>query len=73
MQPIDGASRRRCPCGCQQRATHNGMANGVALMHGCELRVRRWVKYGPFGNNTLGTFVETESTLRLWRNPEKEP
>lgn len=38
--------RRRCGCGCGQRATHVGMANGVALAHGCELRIARWVKVG---------------------------
>lgn len=42
MEPVD--SRRRCVCGCGRRETHAGMANGVALMTGCELRVARWVK-----------------------------
>ncbi len=35
---------RKCPCGCTRRSTHRGMANGMCLMHGCELRVARWVK-----------------------------
>ena len=39
-------SRRRCGCGCGTRATKVGMANGIALMSGCELRVARWVKTG---------------------------
>lgn len=39
-------SRRRCQCGCKRRATHRGMANGVALVMGCELYVRRWVRDG---------------------------
>lgn len=38
--------RRKCYCGCGQRASHRGMANGVCLMAGCELRVRRWVRDG---------------------------
>ncbi|NTG48634.1 hypothetical protein G6M04_14670 [Agrobacterium rhizogenes] len=37
------SSRRRCHCGCKGRITHNGMTNGVTLMNGCELHVRRWV------------------------------
>lgn len=44
MQPIP--FRRKCRCGCDSWATHTGMANGVALMHACELTTRRWVKYG---------------------------
>lgn len=42
LEPIN--SRRKCHCGCGGRKTHAGMANGVCLMSGCELRVRRWVK-----------------------------
>lgn len=38
------SSRCRCHCGCKGRITYNGMANGVALMDGCELHVRRWVR-----------------------------
>jgi hypothetical protein len=39
--------RRRCPCGCGRTATHSGLGtNGIALMWGCELRVRRWVRDG---------------------------
>ena len=38
--------RRNCSCGCKKRATHNGMANGIALTDGCEFRVARWVKSG---------------------------
>lgn len=36
--------RRKCWCGCGGRATHRGMANGICLVTGCELRIRRWVK-----------------------------
>lgn len=44
VQPIRTRSRRRCHCGCKKRATHLGMANGVALGSGCELSMRRWAK-----------------------------
>jgi hypothetical protein len=46
-EPVDGRSRRRCHCGCKRRATHRGMANGICLMMGCQLRVARWVR-DPF-------------------------
>jgi len=39
--------RRKCWCGCGKRSTHIGMANGVALLSGCELSVRRWVSSPP--------------------------
>lgn len=39
------SSRKRCSC-CGRRATHVGTANGMAMMGGCDLRVRRWVKQG---------------------------
>lgn len=41
--PAEPKSRRRCYCGCNGRATHLGMANGVCLRSGCELSIRRWV------------------------------
>lgn len=37
-------TRRYCRCGCKTKITHNGMANGVCLMSGCEMYVARWVK-----------------------------
>lgn len=43
-EPVDAKSRRRCGCGCRRRATHHGMANGVCLIMGCDLSMRRWVK-----------------------------
>lgn len=46
MQAAPKRSRRHCFCGCKRRATHLGMANGVCLLMGCELRVRRWVRDG---------------------------
>lgn len=44
--PARPTSRSRCDCGCGKRATHIGCANGLALMGGCELTVRRWVRDG---------------------------
>lgn len=42
---IQPSSRRRCTC-CGKRATHVGLGDGLALMDGCEMRVRRWVRDG---------------------------
>lgn len=45
MQPVK--TRQRCWCGCKQRATHAGFANGLCLMQPvCELAARRWVRSG---------------------------
>jgi hypothetical protein len=44
--PVEPKSRRRCQCGCKRRATRRGMANGVCLVMGCYLAIRRWVKTG---------------------------
>lgn len=38
--------KHRCSCGCNGKATKKGMANGVCLMDGCEMHVRRWVRDG---------------------------
>lgn len=38
--------RRLCWCGCGNRITHRGMANGVALTSACELGIARWVQTG---------------------------
>jgi len=46
MVHASSKSRRRCKCGCGGRATHIGLGDGVALMGGCEMRVRRWVRDG---------------------------
>lgn len=46
MWPVPSTARRRCGCGCKKRATHFGGNNGIALMRGCELYVRRWVRDG---------------------------
>jgi hypothetical protein len=45
LSKVKPTSRRRCVC-CNRRTTHIGLANGVALMSGCELRTRRWVRDG---------------------------
>ena len=37
---------RKCWCGCGQRASHRGMANGVCLIEGCAFRIARWVRDG---------------------------
>lgn len=46
MTPRPTGSRRRCDCGCKSRATHFGLSDGLVMMSGCELRVRRWVRDG---------------------------
>ena len=38
--------RSKCYCGCNGRATHNGLGQGAGMMSGCELYVRRWVRDG---------------------------
>jgi len=46
-KPVRSQSRQRCPwCPKEQRprATHLGMANGVALTSGCEWHVAMWVR-----------------------------
>lgn len=43
IEPVELNARRQCRCGCKQRASHRGMANGVCLTMGCELSMRRWV------------------------------
>jgi hypothetical protein len=45
MVAVDSRSRSRCNC-CGKRSTHVGLGDGLALMDGCELRVRRWVRDG---------------------------
>jgi hypothetical protein len=47
-EPQEKSYRRRCLCGCKKRATHRGMANGIAMMDGCEMAVARWVRTGTF-------------------------
>lgn len=40
------ASRRLCQCGCGHRASWLGLEDGVAMLAGCDLSVRRWVRDG---------------------------
>ena len=49
--PADSRSRTRCHC-CGKRATHVGGAGALALMMGCELTVRRWVRDGYAGGES---------------------
>src|ERR1700743_92587 len=44
MAIVPPKSRRRCHCGCKKRATHRGCGNGVTLVTGCQLYIRRWVR-----------------------------
>ncbi|VVO40394.1 hypothetical protein PS712_05800 [Pseudomonas fluorescens] len=44
MEALVPKSRKLCHCGCRSRKSHVGKSNGVALMSGCELVVRRWVR-----------------------------
>ena len=46
MDFVDKKSRKKCLCGCETRANFMGMANGVCLIIGCEIYVRRWVRDG---------------------------
>jgi hypothetical protein len=45
-EQITPKSRKKCWCGCEQRCTHKGMANGVCLTSGCHMGILRWVKTG---------------------------
>lgn len=60
--------RRLCWCGCGNRITHRGMANGVALTTACELGIARWVRTGQVrpmslpsqdGEATVSTLTHT--------------
>lgn len=44
--PVPDFDRRRHRCGCGNKRTHVGLGDGVALMDGCEMCVRRWVRDG---------------------------
>lgn len=45
-EPVSRYCRRRCHCGCAQKATHRGMTNGVCLTTACQLGIFRWIKTG---------------------------
>lgn len=46
LKKVRPSSRRRCDCGCGGRATHIGTGQGAAMVTGCELTIRRWVRDG---------------------------
>lgn len=50
MSELSKKSRRKCRCGCNNRATHIGMANYIALTLGCEFYIRLWVRDGIAAN-----------------------
>lgn len=43
MRPVTEDYPGDCSCGCEGPITHVGMANGLGMIAGCELSVRRWV------------------------------
>lgn len=54
---VPSTSRRRCPCGCKQRAAYFGFANGVCLTTACQLAIRRWVKFGTLNPQSNRAFM----------------
>ena len=54
LKKVPPTSRRRCGCGCGQRATHTGTGQGAAMVTGCELAIRRWVRDGLKIANKIG-------------------
>ena len=45
--PAEMKKRGKCPAkGCQNRCTHFGRANGMALTAGCRFHVAMWVRDG---------------------------
>ncbi|MEY9521014.1 hypothetical protein ABIF70_002155 [Bradyrhizobium japonicum] len=56
MQPIK--RRGKCWC-CKQRITHGGFANGIILVDGCELLVRRWLKDASLPRRSAARGVTT--------------
>ena len=65
--------RRRCTCGCEQRATHLGMANGVCLTMGCELYVRRWVRDPSDAIATRARFRQRLAEQKAAEREAREP
>lgn len=60
----DRRTRRRCNCGCKTRASHIGLGDGVALVTGCEWKVRKWCQ-DPQYLYSLGWYkwdTETQTT-----------
>jgi hypothetical protein len=46
LMPGRYRNRRRCDCGCEGKASHTGMVNGLGMTSGCELSIRRWARSG---------------------------
>jgi len=46
MVKVKSSSRKRCDCGCKTMATHIGRGQGAAMVVGCELMIRRWIRDG---------------------------
>lgn len=48
VEPQDarGGHYLKCHCGCQQKAKFRAMFNGICMMEGSELAVRRFIKHG---------------------------
>ena len=61
----------KCRCGCGKPYTHRGMANGIMLMGGCELAVRRWVRdpkefyRALIRHRSMGSLVELRKVYGL--------
>ena len=49
LRPKRAGRKPKCSCGCGTPKTHTGFANGVCLMGGCEMHVRRWVRGSNHG------------------------
>ncbi|PPD12155.1 hypothetical protein [Methylophilus sp.] len=49
MMPVDPKRRRKCHCGCEKRATHRGMANGVCLITLFKFEDSAFIKKGQIG------------------------
>lgn len=59
-------NRRKCYCGCGGKSSHGGAANGLTLVNGCELSMRRWVKTGEFRSE-----AEIEHLRAKWQTGER--
>lgn len=57
MKPLPRGygKNRKCSCGCGRKITHTGFGGSVALMNGCELYVRRWVRDGAQARRLTGS------------------
>ncbi len=44
-QDARGRHLLKCNCGCQRKATHRAMANGICMGEGCEVSMWRFAKH----------------------------